>query len=326
MARHRQHGPAAKAITALIIGLFLISACSGDDTGGKKDTKESVDFTIIFSSDLLGKIRSCGCSVKDMGGVGRRATYIERVRESVDNLFVLDAGDAFSLELSYSQAEAELTFDAFSLMELTAFTPGEIEFIFGLDYLRRLAEGAGFDILSANIVEPSSGEPLFGPAFKTVELEGGITVGITGVLDENMAFPSYIDRSGFTVRPAVEALREIVPALEKEADFLILLSHLGLERSKALATEVPNFDVIIVGHGKPITKKAVQVGDTYILATGGMGQYVGRADLTLHRDGGYEIEKMRLIPVVDEIELHEGVVELFEHYGLLLTDKEAKQK
>ena len=103
--------------------------------------------TILFSSDLLGKIRSCGCTVDDTGGLGRRATYVEEIRAKDGHVLVLDAGDAFSIDLSYSQAEADLTWDAFNLMRLDAFTPGETELVFGLPYLERLAERAEFDIL-----------------------------------------------------------------------------------------------------------------------------------------------------------------------------------
>ncbi|UCF05648.1 MAG: bifunctional metallophosphatase/5'-nucleotidase [bacterium] len=309
------------AVAALLALLLLLPCCSKEEKGRSRDT---VDLTIIYSSDLVGKIRSCGCTVEDMGGLGRRATYIERVRENVSNLLVLDAGDAFSLDLSYSQAEAGLTIEAFDLMGLDAFTPGEIEFIFGLDNFKRLTAGTGFDILAVNVVDPGTHEPVFGPAYKVVELEGGFTVGITGVLDESIRFPNYIDRSMFAILPAAETLRRIMPELEERADFLILLSHFGLERSKALAEEVPGFDIVVVGHGKPIVKKVEKVGESFIVATGGAGQYIGRIDLSLLRDGGYSFGRMRLVPLSDEIEIHEDVKGIFRRYGIPLTDKEAK--
>jgi 2',3'-cyclic-nucleotide 2'-phosphodiesterase (5'-nucleotidase family) len=309
------------AVAVLLAALLLLSCCSG---GEKGRSKETVDLTVIYSSDLIGKIRSCGCTIEDTGGLGRRATYIEQVRNSVENLIVLDAGDAFSLDLSYSQAEAELTIEAFDLMGLDAFTPGEIEFIFGLDYLKRLTAGSRFDVLAANVVDPGTNEPVLGPPYKLIELEGGITVGITGVLDESIRFPSYIDRSAFAILPAAETLRRIMQDLEERADFLILLSHFGLERSKALAGEVPGFDIVVVGHGKPIVKKVEKVGESFIVATGGAGQYVGRIDLSLLRGGGYSFGRMRLVPLADEIEIHEDVKGIFRHYGIPLTDKEAK--
>jgi 2',3'-cyclic-nucleotide 2'-phosphodiesterase (5'-nucleotidase family) len=317
---------AAYFVAAVLAALSLaVQGCSGDRDEGEQ-VKRAANLTVVFSSDLLGKIRSCGCAVEDMGGLGRKATYIERVRESVDNLVVVDAGDAFSLDLSYSQTEAELTFDAFELMGVDVFTPGEIEFIFGLPFLQELAGRVTFSVLAANIVDASTGEPAFGSEYAIIELEGGLTLGITGVLDDTVRFPGYIDRSTFDVLPVEESLQRVMPALREKADFLILLSHLGLERSRALVELIPDFDLCVVGHGRPVIKRADKVGKTLLLATGGEGQYVGRLDLSLTGSGAYEFGRMQIVPLKEEIAVHEGVKAIFEHYGVELTEKDIKKK
>ena len=91
----------------LVAAVMMSSGCDGgkDGQGGA----ESASVTILFSSDMLGKIRSCGCTVEDSGGLGRRATYTGEVRGGTREVLVLDAGDAFSLDLSFTKKEAELT-------------------------------------------------------------------------------------------------------------------------------------------------------------------------------------------------------------------------
>jgi 2',3'-cyclic-nucleotide 2'-phosphodiesterase (5'-nucleotidase family) len=310
----------------LIITLLLVAFSSfscGENRG--KNSSKRVELAVVFSSDLLGLIRSCGCAVKDNGGLGRRATYIEKMRESYPNLIVLDAGDAMSLDLSYSQDEADLTWDALALMETDAFTPGEIDFIYGLPYLKSVVDKTGLDMLAANIVDAETGEPVFGSLYKIVEIEGGLKVGITGVLDDTIRFPGYIDQSSFRVEPVQKTLKMVLPKLKQEADFLILLSHLGRERSIELAARNPDFDLVIVGHGKPLIKQLVQEGKTIVAATG-MGQYLGKIELTLDGSGDYLVGSYSLITLEAEIEVHPRIKDLFDYYGLELTEKEEKKR
>ena len=308
----------------LIVSMIFTLSCSKKEEK-KVSQEKQVELTVIFVSDLLGRIRSCGCSIQDMGGLGRMATYIEKVRAGAANMIAVDAGDDFTADISFSKNEAELIFDTYNLIGFDAFAPGELEYIFGLDYLLEKKLSSTFDFVSANVVDTKSGKPIFGKDFIVRNVEG-VRVGITGVLDDSITFPSYIDRSGFRVLPVEETLHRVIPRMKRSCDFMILLSHLGLERSKELARKIQDFDVIVVGHKRPVIKKLERIGKTIIVATGGKGQYVGRLDLSLSSTGRLIMGRMRLVPLTDDIEVHPTVRKLFERYGLPITDKELKKR
>ena len=314
-------GRLAVILPALIAAASMLYGCGGggNDSGGV----EAASVTVLFSSDMLGKIRSCGCTVEDSGGLGRRATYTQRVREGLREVLVLDAGDAFSLDLSFTKKEAELTMESFSLIGIDVFTPGEMEFIFGLQFLKVVAENAEFEMIAANVVEPSTGQPVFGKQYTVITLNGGLRIAITGILDETIKFPAYIDRSTFEIKSAERTLKKIIPLMKKDADFLVLLSHMGMDRTRDLLSRVKDFDVVVTGHGKPMMKETDKVGKTLLLGTGGLGQYLGRVDMELSPEGRMEYGRMRLIPLSDDIEIHPGIREIFRVYGIPLTDKEA---
>ncbi|MBN2071987.1 MAG: bifunctional metallophosphatase/5'-nucleotidase [Candidatus Krumholzibacteriota bacterium] len=317
-----------KIVTATLVLAMLISqvGCSGSEKK-KRKLSGSTEITILFSSDMLGKVRSCGCTVLDVGGLGRRTSYADRVRASSKNLLIIDAGDAFSLDLAYLQSEAEITFESFNIMGLDVFTPGELEFIFGLPFLQALAENASFDIVSANIISTETGEPLFGKSFVVKEYEGGIRIAITGVLDEAVRFPGYIDKSGFRVEPAEKTLKKILPAMKREADFLILLSHMGVDRTEDLLTRIQDFDIALVGHGKPLIKEQKMAGRTLLLATGGLGQYIGTITLKISPGGKYTSGLLSQIQLTSEkYEIDPRIRDLFYQYDLPLTDKEFRKK
>lgn len=313
----------ARAAIALVLAAAL-AGCGGG--GGEKRAAKPDELTVLFSSDLLGKIRSCGCVVEDMGGVGRRATYTDGVRESVRNLIAVDAGDVMTADLAFTKAEAELAFDALGVCKLDGIVPGEADFVFGAPFLRGLAGRIPVPFLAANLTDAATGAPLFGAPYTIRELRGGLRVGIVGVLDESIRFPTYIDVSSFKVLPAVETLKKLMPELRAKADFFILLSHAGLDRSRQFAREIPGFDLVVVGHDKPVLKKLEKEGSTILLATGGEGQYIGRIDLDLSATGEIAEGRMRLVPLGDDVAIHQAVRDLFAQYGLEITEKEQNKK
>jgi 2',3'-cyclic-nucleotide 2'-phosphodiesterase (5'-nucleotidase family) len=321
MKRWREYAAVGAAVLCVALG----SGCGTEGAKNKAPARPD-ELTVVFSSDLLGKVRSCGCLIEDMGGLGRWATFTGRVRESVDNLVVVDAGDAFGAELSFTEKEAELAFDAMNVVGLDAFTPGETEFVFGLPFLRGVASRAKFAIVAANIVDPATGEGIFGAPYTIKTLKGGLRVAITGVLDDAIRFPAYIDVSTFRVLPAIETVKKLVPELRTKADFMIVLSHMGMARSLELARQVGDFDLVVVGHGKPVVKKLEKQGESIMLATGGSGQYIGRIDLSLSGAGAIEQGQMKLLPLDDSIPLNQEVKDLFMQYGVPLTDKEIGKK
>jgi 5'-nucleotidase len=310
------------ALLMLAASVTLIQGCGG---GGEKDQggARPASVTILSSSDLLGKIRSCGCTVRDSGGLGRRATYNEKIRQGSREVLVLDAGDAFSLDLSFSKKEAELAMESFSLIGVDVFTPGENDFIFGLPFLQSIAKNAEFEMIAANVVDPSTGLPVFGKRYVVITLRGGLRIAITGVLDETIKFPAYIDRSTFDVEPVDHTLEIVIPLMKKDADFLILLSHMGVSRTRDILARAKDFDIAVIGHGMPMIKKTEKVGKTLLLASGGLGQYLGHTDIELSPSGGMEFDRMKLVPLSDEMMIHPVIREIFRVYGLPLTDKEA---
>ncbi|MBN2183939.1 MAG: bifunctional metallophosphatase/5'-nucleotidase [Candidatus Krumholzibacteriota bacterium] len=307
--------------------LVTQQGCSGSEKPEKIPTGPTTELTILFSSDLLGKVRSCGCTLEEVGGLGRRTSYADHVRKSTENLLIVDAGDAFSLDLSYLKSEAELTFESFNIMGLDVFTPGELDFIFGLQFLQTLAENSSFDIVSANMVFTDTGEPLFGKRYVVKEFKGGIKVAVTGILDESVRFPGYIDKSMFRVDPAEKALKSVLPAMKREADFLILLSHMGIERTEDLLSRIADFDIAVVGHGKPLIKDQYLVGKTMMLATGGLGQYIGSISLELDKSGNYTEGLLSQVQLTSKkYQVDPRIEELFHLYELPLTDKEFHKK
>jgi 2',3'-cyclic-nucleotide 2'-phosphodiesterase (5'-nucleotidase family) len=313
-------GLASGLLVILSVFLLMVMGCSQRQKEGGRDENVKI-LTVVYSSDLLGKIRTCECEAADMGGIGRIATFVERMKKDNPNILVLDAGDNFSIDLSFSRKEAKLTWESFDIAGYDILTPGELEFVFGLPFMLEMFSKSKFDVVTANIVDPISGEQLFGSPYRTMTLPNGINVGITGVLDEKIEFPGYVDQSAFAVLPAQSSIRKILPEMKKHADFLILLSHMGLEKTKKLVENVREFDLVIVGHGIPVTKKIIEVGKTRIVATGSSGRYMGRINLEMTPGAKVGKCSMKLVSLESAMAIHPEVKELFRKYEVRLIEE-----
>ena len=72
----------------------------------------------------------------------------------------------------------------------------------------------------------------------------------------------------------------MVQTLRKEADIIVLLSHLGLGNDRLLAEQMDGIDIIIGAHTHHLLEKAEKVGNTYLAAAGKFGQAVGQVTAT----------------------------------------------
>jgi 2',3'-cyclic-nucleotide 2'-phosphodiesterase (5'-nucleotidase family) len=101
------------------------------------------------------------------------------------------------------------------------------------------------------------------------------------------------------VSDAWDSARQWVPRLRREADFVVVLSHLGLAGDLRLAAETPGIDLIVGGHSHHRLPTPLRVGNTSIAQAGVNGAYLGV--ITVTREGDEPRITGRLEPVWQEL-------------------------
>ena len=108
-------------------------------------------------------------------------------------------------------------------------------------------------------------------------------------------FPEY----SFGLRR--ERIAEVVEEVRAAgAEVVVLLSHNGFDVDRQFARDIPGIDVILTGHTHDALPEPVQVGNTFLIASGSHGKFVSRVDLDI-RDGGLQGIEHRLIPVFSDV-------------------------
>jgi sulfur-oxidizing protein SoxB len=108
-------------------------------------------------------------------------------------------------------------------------------------------------------------------------------------------FPEY----SFGLRR--ERIAEVVEEVRAAgAEVVVLLSHNGFDVDRQFARDIPGIDVILTGHTHDALPEPLQVGNTFLIASGSHGKFVSRVDLDV-RDGGLQGIQHRLIPIFSDV-------------------------
>ena len=182
------------------------------------------------------------------GGAARLSTLVQETRALECNVLLVDAGDQFQGTLYYNVGGAALVAEVMNAVGYDAMAVGNHEFDSGPSELAKLIDIADFPVLSANISaqdEVRLAERL--SDYATFQV-GGETVGVFGLTSEHTAIASNPGPS-IVFADAFESARAVVDEMEAQGiDKIIALTHLGLERDMALASQVAGIDVIVGGH------------------------------------------------------------------------------
>lgn len=294
---------AAVAFLAAWIGL---SGCS-------KEPPQTL--TVAFSNDLNGEIYTCDCPGDDYGGLGRRATFLESVRDSAGNFLLVDGGDIFSREAAFGTAKADVAVKSMALMGYHGVVPGEKDFGLGVEYIVNSTSDAGLPVLAANVYDAETDELLFSPSW-TVDYPSGLRVGLIGVLDNMIALPPQVPDGALKVTDPVEAVEREVAAFKDGVDVVIVLAHLPLARAREMARNAPEIDLIVCGHEGRRTREIERNGNAYILQVPPDGWHMGTAFAVLDKEGGIRELTAELTPLTSRFLDQEAVTELFSAHGL----------
>ncbi|MEM8522224.1 metallophosphatase [Flavobacterium sp. PL12] len=265
------------------------------------ETVKTQQLTILHTNDVHSYIDPFPADHPrnaNMGGVARRASLIEKIREENPNVLLLDAGDIFQGTPYFNYYGGELEFKLMSMMKYDLATIGNHDFDNGLQGLYAQLPHASFDFVSANY------------DFKNTVMDGhvkpykifnknGIKVGIFGL---GVELQGLVDKKmyGETVyNDPVETTQDMVRILKQEqkCDIVICLSHIGYnyrnEPEKIcdlkLATLTKDIDMILGGHthtflDKPTVVKNLDGKDVLVNQVGCYGINLGRIDVFFDSD------------------------------------------
>ncbi len=255
----------------------------------------AMDYALTYS-DFSSLAQSYG----KMGGLDRISTVVKAIRADRPEAIILDGGDTWQGSLPALRTDGQDMVDLFNALGVEAMT-SHWEFTLGSARVNEIIE-TSLDpaFLGANIFDAEWDEPVFDD-YKMFE-RGGTSIAVIGqafpympIANPGWMFPEY----SFGLRR--ERIAEVVQEVRAAgAQVVVLLSHNGFDTDRQFARDIEGIDVILTGHTHDALPEPVQVGNTFLIASGSHGKFVSRVDLDV-RDGRMQGINHRLIPIFSDV-------------------------
>lgn len=193
--------------------------------------------------------------------------------------FILDNGDHLDrvhpiTEALMGQGNIELLnkaqYDAVTIGNNEGITINKAELI-------RLYERASFKVVCANLICSVGNNPTWLKPYRIMVTPSGIRIGVIGF---TAPFKPFYQPLGWDVTDPLQMMAQYLPIIKKEADIILVLSHLGIDQDQMLAEQYPDIDLLIGGHTHHLFKQGEQHNQTLMSAVGKFGHYVGEAIIT----------------------------------------------
>ncbi len=286
------------------------------------------DAVIFFSGQTYGFVQPCGCSRPQMGGLERRAYFVNTLKAKGWPVAGVDLGDLYPEKAAVedqSWLKYVATMNALRDMGYLAVGVGKTEI--SADLMKLIAQYALQKeqrpfTLAANVVgvngkqliprdqhfpPPGAGKRPMVEAVEVGEV-GKVVVGVAGVVGKALAEENktakWDDRIDFP--NAKQGITDARDALKKHAAkpaVRVLIFQGPLADAKLVAADFPEFQVILCraeeGAPAPLQPTVPEKSDTRIIQVGEKGQNIGVLGLFKKPDGSFEFH-YQLVPLGEE--------------------------
>jgi 5'-nucleotidase/UDP-sugar diphosphatase len=277
--------------------LALATACTtaaptasapGSAAGTSSATTLAADrIQLLHTGDIHGRldydvIRS-GTSSFNQGGLAQLAAQVSSLRaRGADRTLLVDAGDAWQATFISNANRGEAVNKAMSLMKYDAMAVGNHDFDWGQDILAQRAKEASFPFLATNVVETATGKvPSYLKPY-VVRTTPLAKVGILGITNpDGNTIIKATSVAGLKFGAPASGIQPYLSELQKQADIIVVVAHIGMADATKLARDVPGIDVIVTGHDHIPVQTARVEGKTTIVDAGAFTQYLGRLEIVV---------------------------------------------
>ena len=264
---------------------------------------------IIHTNDLHSFFEG---SRTGKGGYSRIKTLVDQLKadankKGIKTLF-LDAGDFGEGSSYYFSNKGSDSLRALDLLGVDVTVLGNHDFILGGEDLARQIDDSNLQahVLSANL----KGKGLMGLRGKVKQYVDydldGIKIRIFGLTTPEIHYQYPLLPAGYIGHSHNRGVRIAKNAKKDGVDFLIALTHIGMDKDSILASHTRSIDMIVGGHSHTRLEQPKMVenldGDIIpIFQTGAHGTSLGSLIVDVQGEGEYKLIDYRLYDITRDI-------------------------
>ena len=255
--------------------VLIIAGCS------KKESTENL-LTMLVTTNVRGQLDPCGWKANPLGGLPRRFSYINQVKDSGIDPILLDAGDAlFENYYIVKDKVASAKLKAKTVLQSTAdmgdyyYNVGKYDFAAGYNYIKELENLYSTKFISSNLFIKGTNDQAF-QVHQIVE-RNGLKIGIFGIVND---IPETA-KEEIELKDPITVARNKINELRPQVDILIMLLNADRPQEYKAISDFDNVDYIFSSHETSRTRpeRTQEEGKPLKYCMGIQGKYIGRVDL-----------------------------------------------
>jgi len=259
-----------------------------------------------------------------LGGLYKKATYLDEIRKSLTGLVVVDSGDLFNedeeLPESVQQSaklKADVIAEIYKKIGVDAVNIGELDLVLGISFLKELEKKHDFPFVSANLVDDKDAPIFKRYIIKKVKDKNIGIFGVIGDTSEMVSKVSEITNDAAFIQDPLAAAESVIKELTGKVDYIVALTHQGTNRDWVIARRVKGIDLVVGGHDKQKTKEPFEADKTLIVQAGEKGQYQGILEVAMD---GTKAWDNKLVAFGDDIANDAKIKEIITAYNDKVAD------
>jgi hypothetical protein len=289
----------------LTVILLLCAAATGAWLAWSRwGPKADCPLTVWLTGDIRGRLVPCGCFTGQLGGLTRIATMMDS--KPGEQTLKVDIGDALEGTRDYERIQLTYIHRAFSQLGYDAVNLGHREAALPAEQLRQLAQESPVPLLSANLLDAASGQPVAKPF--VIVTKGRWRIAVVGVMDSRIP-PDQLG-TGLRIDTPENSLARILPSLKTQADFRVLLAFTNEAALHSLAREFPEFNLVLGGKVTQPAQSLEHEGRTAILYVTNESRALGSIEAVLRQDGSLAVSNSEVRLVEDKVPENPAIVAL----------------
>ena len=270
-----------------------------------KEISPQETLLVLYTGSTQGHLEPCGCFIGQSGGLPRRATAISSIRARGFSPLLVDLGgilptqaskmkeSMLSMTTSPHNAGAETptvgkihpldrlrtqkVLEFMRLLKYEALVPDKADMNFGEDFLTDTFARQEFPLLTTDIEELESNiQPVL------MKVVGNKKVAVLGLSSLSLQDPNVLDR--------------LLPEIQKQADFIVILSNLSAEMNRTIAENYQSVSAIL-SHG---TGEPEEIGNVLLAYSGSNGETLGALLLNTGSPLGVSAQQIALTEEVED--------------------------
>ncbi len=259
---------------------FVLLGCLFSFT---QTTSEASDaFTLIYAGEEGGQFGLHGCGTEQVGGLSRRQTVIQSLREKHVDPLNLHTGNLLDPTDPNSELICQIALEALSTMNYDSVCLGPSELCSRIDSLSAIyANHPDVPVVCTNIVGAQ-----FPRTFEVVEA-GQRKVAVVGLISKSYELEISAYNPGVTLTHPTEALETLGEEITRQSDFVVGVFHGSEAEARELAERFSWLSVLVLAQNEASESDSaapIVVGGTTIVTNPAKGEAVGVLDIGLDAD------------------------------------------